>query len=246
MSRTVSRRIAASVAAVAVVAGGVVVGAGVASADPAAPAVFAAAGGTVPVPGTSYPKSASDSSDNIKFTREVVGDGTVAPGGNVTYRTTFSVTSILDRFLQTVVDVPPGPEFTYVAGSAKVNGNGVDTATDAPTGAVTMSSGGWRLSKNTGDTVTFEVTYKAPSNLTVGNVYDSGIKFKPTTWNTVQDFSRAGAWVKARAQNPVEAGTGSLEGIGVGGQVFGSLTDPQGSMTNVIGGILGNVLGNMS
>jgi hypothetical protein len=30
------------------------------------------------------------------------------------------------------------------------------------------------------------------------------------------------------------------------GQVFGSLTDPQGSMSNVIGGILGNVIGTMS
>ncbi len=33
---------------------------------------------------------------------------------------------------------------------------------------------------------------------------------------------------------------------GIGGQVFGSLTDPQGSISNVVGGILGNVLGNMS
>ncbi|RDI30313.1 hypothetical protein DEU38_106121, partial [Rhodococcus sp. AG1013] len=50
----------------------------------------------------------------------------------------------------------------------------------------------------------------------------------------------------------VEAGSGSLEDLGFGsvntgsGQVFGSITDPQGSITNVVGGILGNVLGNLS
>src|SRR3546814_6748083 len=56
-----------------------------------------------------------------------------------------------------------------------------------------------------------------------------------------------GVCVTIRQPNPVEAGAGSLEDMGFGslnsgsGQVFGSLTDPQGSMTNVISGVLGNV-----
>ncbi|CAM2923965.1 DUF11 domain-containing protein [Prescottella defluvii] len=257
MSRTFTRRIAASVAAAAVVAGGIGLGAGTASAAGTGSLGSLGSGsadtapvssGVVPQPGVDYPKSATDSSDNVQFTRQVVGDGTVAPDGLVTYRTTFSVTNGLDRFLQTVVDIPAGPEFTYVAGSAKVNGKGVDTTTDAPTGAVTMSSGGWRLSKNTGDTVTFEVTYKAPSNLTVGNVYNSGINFKPTTWQNMQKFPEVGAWVKARASNAGEAVTGSLDssGFGSSGPVAGGssgsaiINDPAGFIADIISNVFQN------
>lgn len=248
MSRTLSRRIAASVAAAAVVAGGTAFGAGVASADPGAPVVFAATGGTVPVPGQSYPKAATDSSENIRFTREVVGDGTVAPGGTVTYRTTFSVTSVVDRFLNKVVDLPPGPEFTYVAGSARAGGKTVDTAVDATTGGVTMTNFGWRLSKNTGDTVVFEVTYKAPDDLTIGNVYNSGIIFHPTTWATDQNFPNVGAWVKARGANPGEAVSGSLDGAGFGssGPIAngssgsGIVNDPAGFIADIISNVLKN------
>ncbi|WP_430331005.1 hypothetical protein [Rhodococcus sp. ACT016] len=250
MSRPVSRRIAASIAAAAVVVGGVGLGAGTAIAAPGSigSAGAAATTGTTPQQGTEYPKSATVSSDNIQFTREVVGDGTVAPGQNVTYRTTFSVTNGLDRFLAKFVDVPPGADFTYVAGSAKAHGKSVDVAVDAPTGTVTMTSAGWRLSKNTGDTVVFEVTYKAPSNLTIGNVYNSGVVFKPTTWLTDQNFPNVGAWVKARGSNAGEAVTGSLDasGFGSSGPIFSGsagsaiINDPSSFIGDIISRVLSN------
>jgi len=251
MSRTLSRRIAASVAAAAVVAGGIGLGAGTALAAPGSSGSStgaAATTGTTPQPGKEYPKSATASSDNIQFTREVVGDGTVAAGQNVTYRTTFSVTNGLDRFLGKFVDVPPSADFTYVAGSAKAQGKAVEAVQDAPTGAVTMTSAGWRLSKNTGDTVVFEVTYKAPSNLTVGNVYNSGVVFRPTTWLSDQNFPNVGAWVKARGANAGEAVTGSLDASGFGSSgpiASGSagsviMNDPASFIGDIISRVLSN------
>ena len=116
--------------------------------------------------------------------------------------------------------------------------------------SVVAKGGGWTTAG--GGVIALETTYKVPDNAVVGTQLDSGagtnIVLAAGDWN----INPMGVCVTIRQPNPVEAGAGSLEDMGFGslnsgsGQVFGSLTDPQGSMTNVISGVLGNVLGNMS
>ncbi len=116
--------------------------------------------------------------------------------------------------------------------------------------SVIAKGGGWTTAG--GGIIALETTYRVPDNAVVGTQLDSGagtnIVLAGGNWN----INPMGVCVTIRQPNPVEAGAGSLEDMGFGslnsgsGQVFGSLTDPQGSMTNVISGVLGNVLGNMS
>ncbi|MCA1004806.1 hypothetical protein LCL87_03690 [Rhodococcus hoagii] len=232
MSRTVSRRIAASVAAAAVVAGGTVfgvgAGAGVASAAECGTKATKVQYGSANIVG-------------IRLTKEVVGSASVAPGGTVTYKTTVSSAKGVPPLLRAMADYFPAG---FTLQSATVNGNATTPAVDTNTGAASVySGGGWLI--NGGNTATYVTTYKVPDNVAVGTVIDSGASMTPDMWGE-QKWNPIGVCVKVRDKNAVEAGTGSLEGMGVDGQVFGSLTDPQGSMSNVIGGILGNVLGNMS
>ncbi|ORL40440.1 hypothetical protein A6F59_15405, partial [Prescottella equi] len=178
---------------------------------------------------------------------EIVGDGTAAPGHTVTYLTKVSgsgalVGEIRDfhpagfELVKARVNVKwviGGQQWEDVTGTAVVGNNSVKA-----TGA------GWTTAG--GGVVALETTYKIPDNAVVGSKLDSGagtnILLAGGDWN----INPMGVCVTVRQPNPVEAGSGSLEDLGIGGQVFGSLTDPQGSISNVVGGILGNVLGNMS
>lgn len=106
--------------------------------------------------------------------------------------------------------------------------------------AVIAKGGGWTTAG--GGVIALETTYKVPDNATVGSKLDSGagtnIVLAAGDWN----INPMGVCVTVRPPNPVEAGSGSLEDLGFGsvntgsGQVFGSVTDPQGSITNVVGG----------
>lgn len=185
--------------------------------------------------------------------KEVVGDGTVAPGQTVTYLTKVSGSGAL---VNQIRDFHPagfqlvkarlnvkwllgGQSWEDVTGTAVVGDN-----------SVVAKGTGWTTAG--GGVIALETTYKVPDDATVGSQLDSGagtnIVLAAGDWN----INPMGVCVTIRQPNPVEAGAGSLEDMGFGsvntgsGQVFGSLTDPQGSMTNVIGGILGNVIGDMS
>jgi len=185
--------------------------------------------------------------------KEVVGDGKVAPGQTVTYLTKVSGSGAL---VNQIRDFHPAG-FQLVKARLNVKWLIGDQKWDDVTKTVVVGNnsvvakgGGWTTAG--GGIIALETTYKVPDNAVVGTQLDSGagtnIVLAAGDWN----INPMGVCVTIRQPNPVEAGAGSLEDMGFGslnsgsGQVFGSLTDPQGSMTNVISGVLGNVLGNMS
>ncbi|MGF7122200.1 hypothetical protein [Rhodococcus sp. BE178] len=244
MSRPSLRRLAAATAAATLVATGVTVGLG-ASVAQAAPAC-------------ALNQSVTDSWAGSLWTpytvsKEVVGDGTVAPGHTVTYLTKVSGSGAL---VNQIRDFHPAG-FQLVKARLNVKWLVGDQQWEDVTGtavvgnnAVIAKGGGWTTAG--GGVIALETTYKVPDNATVGSKLDSGagtnIVLAAGDWN----INPMGVCVTVRPPNPVEAGSGSLEDLGFGsvntgsGQVFGSITDPQGSITNVVGGILGNVLGNLS
>jgi flavin-binding protein dodecin len=230
MSRPMMRRIASVVAATALIAGGLAVGAGTAAAAQA-------------------PYSATKTTSNIKVTKSVVGDGTVAPGQKVTYRTTIATTAHPDRFISRVTDFHPAG-FKYVNGSAKLTAwhlvGGVKTENVTPevdvnNNTVSVPSAGMAISQTDSKTVTFEVTGTAP---------DSGVSFDVSGFATTQTFNPMGVSATIRALNPGEAAaTGSSE-LGLGssdgeGGTTGSagsaiVENPTGFVVDVLRGVIGS------
>ncbi|MDH6676614.1 hypothetical protein M2284_000802 [Rhodococcus sp. LBL1] len=244
MSRRSLRHAVATTASLALLAAGITVGLGTSVAQ-AAPACGLSQSVTDSWPGSfGTPYTVS---------KEVVGDGTVAPGHTVTYLTKVSGSGAL---VNEIRDFHPAG-FQLV--KARLNVKWVigdqqwqDVTKTAVVGnnSVIAKGSGWTTAG--GGVIALETTYKVPDNVAVGTKFDSGagtnIVLAAGDWN----INPMGVCVTVRPPNPVEAGSGSLEDMGFGsvntgsGQVFGSLTDPQGSITNVVGGILGNVLRNMS
>ncbi|QCQ89812.1 hypothetical protein [Rhodococcus sp. SGAir0479] len=233
MSRAVSRRLAASVAAAAVVAGGTVfgvgAGAGVASAAECGTSATKVQYGDAQIVG-------------IQLTKVVVGDGTVAPGGTVTYKTTVSRAKGVPPLLRSVADFYPAG-FTLV--SAKLNGKPVTASVDTNVGKASYQGGGWLI--NAGNTVTYETTYTVPEDAQVGAVLDSGASMTPDLWGE-QKWNPIGVCVTVRGKNAGETVSGSLDGAGLGssGPIAGGsagsaiLNDPAGFIADIIGNVLSN------
>jgi len=266
MSRPLSRRVAASVAAAAVIAGGVGLGAGTAVAAPATGSLGSlgslgsgssaapVSDGVVPQPGKSYPQEGTGDTSNIRVTKRVVGDGTVAPGQVVTYRTTISTTGHPERYINKITDYHPAG-FTYVQGSAKVTawhaigGQKTEKVTpqvNANTNSVTVSDAGWLISPTGSKTLTYEVSYLVPRNLTVGNVHNSGVAFDVSLFGSSQNFNPINAWVKIRSQNPGEAAaTGSADlGFGSSNPEGGTTGSAGSAIINDPAGFIGDIIGN--
>ncbi|GAB2664852.1 hypothetical protein ABI214_09410 [Prescottella soli] len=257
MSRPLSRRVAASVAAAAVLAGGIGLGAGTAFAAPATGSLGSlGSSGSAGENAGEYPSSATKTTDNIKVTKEVVG-GSVAPGQKVTYRTTFSLTGHPDRYLAKVIDHHPAG-FTYVQGSAKVNAwhliggqktEPVSAVVDAANGTVSVENGaGWALSTTGSKTVTVELQYLVPQDAKVGAHLDSGVSFNVNLFGSTQKFNPIGAYTTIRPQNPGETVTTGSANLGFGSSDgAGGTTGSAGSAiienpAGFIGDIISNVL----
>ncbi|MFD4264411.1 Ig-like domain-containing protein, partial [Rhodococcus sp. NPDC058523] len=187
MSHAVMRRAVAAVSVAAVGVLGLGVGGGVANAAQL---------------------SATVTATNIVATKTLLGDGSVLPGEVVTYRTQFSVNTIIDRYLNKITDVHPAG-FQYVPGSAKVTA----ASTSSPTPSVDVannrvsvsnSASAWYLSKSVNRTVSYEVSYKVPDNAPAGT-FNSGLTFDVNTFGSTQAFNPIGVTIDVQA--PPDAAT---------------------------------------
>lgn len=245
MSRSSMRRLAAATASAALIVTGLTVGVGAGTAAADTPACALTQSVTSKWAGSFWTP--------YTVSKEVVGDGTVAPGHTVTYITKVSGSGALVNEIRDFH--PAGFQLVKARVNVKwvIGGQKWDDVTKTATvtnNSVVVGSAGWTTAG--GGVIALETTYKVPDNVAVGTKLDSGagtnIVLAAGDWN----INPMGVCVTIRQPNPVEAGSGSLENAGFGsvnsgsGQVFGSVTDPQGSISNVIGGVLGNVLGKMS
>lgn len=181
---------------------------------------------------------------------EVRGDGTAAPGGELTYRVTVTGAGALINQISHYHDPALTPVSARVSSWKLIGGS--PTWTDATAnmvkdaGVVRVNSAGWTTAG--GQAAVLEVTYKVPDDAEVGTAYDSGAGYNPVL-ATDADYESMGVCGTVRAPNPVESVQGSLEGLGAGALVEGSVSssnissDPSGFVGEAIGGILGNVIG---
>lgn len=245
MSRRSLRHAVATAASLAMLATGVTVGLG-ASVAQAAPACQTSQSITS--------NWAGSFGTNYTLSKEIVGDGTVAPGQTVTYSTKVTgsgatVSGIWDYHPAGFVLEKARLNVKFVMGGQTWSDVTGTVTQDASDNSVSAYGGGWTTA---GGVIVLETTYRVPSNAAVGAKIDSGAGTRIDLISGYWDVNPMGVCVTVRQPNPVEAGSGSLDNAGLGsvntgsGQVFGSITDPQGSMTNVIGGIISNVIGGMS
>ncbi len=109
------------------------------------------------------------------------------------------------------------------------------------------TNNGWAMAG--GKYAALEMTYTVSEDAKPGTQLVSGVQAKPGDWNS-QEWPTEGACVTVRDKNPVETVTGSLDSSGLGSMntastsMFGSLTNPTGSITDVINGIdFGKIIG---
>lgn len=240
MSRKAWKSSVAGVAVGALAFTGVLFGAATATADAA------------------HPSSNSVQGANVKITKEVVGDGTVAAGGKVTLRTKISTDGHPERYVNKITDrVPAG--FKYVQGSARVNvykfliGQDWDYITpsvDVNANTVTVPSTGWLISPTESKTVTFEATYLVPDNAPKGAFLETPVDVDVSGFGSTQKLT--GVFVEIRDQNPGEAitsgsadlGFGSSDGEGGSGSSgLDILENPSKFIGDVISRILQNGTG---
>ncbi|WP_137723318.1 hypothetical protein [Prescottella subtropica] len=228
MTRPLTRRIAASAAAAAIVAGGITVGTGVASAAPTecgtqASQVFAGPAGLV----------------KIKLTKQVIGDGTVAPGGTVSYKITVGKESGTATLLRSMTDYFPAG---FTLQSATVDGKTVKTNNDYTANTVSTTSGwGWTID---GSPAEFVTTYKVPADAKIGSVLDSGASATPDAWGE-KKANPMGVCVTVRAANPGEIVTGSLDSSGFGSSGPVASGSAASSIINNPAGFIGDIIANV-
>ncbi len=237
MSRKAWKSSVAGVAVGALAFTGVLFGAGAAAADAA------------------HPSSNSVQGGNVKISKEVVGDGTVAPGGKVTLRTTISTAGHPERYINRITDRAPAG-FKYVQDSARVNAwhliggqkwDRVSPSVDVNANTVSVPDAGWLISPTGSKTVTFEATYLAPNDALKGAFLETTVDVDVSTFASTQKLT--GVFVEIRGQNPGEVitsgsadlGFGSSDGEGGSGS---SGLDILENPSNFIGDVISRILEN--
>lgn len=193
-------------------------------------------------------------------THSVVGDGTVAPGGTVTLRTKVSSDSSVGVLVDEIRQHHPAG---FVPVSARVESHKAifparhtwvdeNVVADASNNISMVQSNGW--STGLGQRyVTAEITYKAPEDVSPGEKFATGAGFDMIAAEN-RTYNPMDVCVTVREKNPVESVQGSLEGIGAGSLVEGSVSssdvasDPAGSVADIIndldfGQLIGGAIG---
>ncbi|MEV0945551.1 hypothetical protein [Rhodococcus sp. NPDC049939] len=193
-----------------------------------------------------HPTANTITSGDFKITKRVVGDGTVVPGGEVTFRTQVTTTGEPGSVLWIADRYPEG--FEYVDGSARVNASSilgqkwddVEPVVDAVENTVTVSDERWEISSE-GNAVTFEVTYRAPEDAQPGEVFETGAEVKVLL---PEEADISGTWVEVREENAGEAIRSGSSDLGFDGDSGSSVLDNPGEfvgnviLTVITGGVL--------
>lgn len=175
--------------------------------------------------------------------------GLVAPGQEITMTTTVKGSYHLVNQMRQYYPQGFRPVKARVSSYKALNGaptwSDHSAGLSGSNGTVSIDSLGW--STALGDVV-LEVTYKAPANAVPGTKFSSGAG-ADLTLASGADHRDMNACVTIREPNAVESVQGSLQGIGAGSLVEGSVSssnissDPSGFVGEAIGGILGNAVG---
>ncbi len=180
------------------------------------------------------------------LTKEVVGNGTAAPGGTVTFRTTVSgagalVNRIDDFHPEGFVLVSARQSTWKVLGGQSWTTVTDDVRTDAASNSVYREGSGWTTAG--GAYSTLETTYRVPDDATPGDVLNTGAATTLALINGRLVANPINTCVTIREKNAAEQVTGSLDGLGLGSLTAGSTTaggissDPASFSSELINGL---------
>lgn len=190
---------------------------------------------------------------NYYLNKEVVGDGTAAPGGTVTFRTTVSgagalVTAIQDFHPAGFELVQARSSVWYLLGGQTWTTVTNDVTRDSATNSVRYSGAGWTTAGNA--RATLETTYRVPADATPGDVLNTGAATNLVLASGYRVANPINTCVTIREPNPTEVVTGSLDGLGLGSVTSGSTAlgdigaDPATFSADLINGLdLGQLIG---
>lgn len=184
--------------------------------------------------------------------KKVLGDGTVAPGGEVTFRTTVRGSGgLVDR----IEDFhPEGFQLVSARESVwKLLGGQQwadvtdDVQSDTTNDSVYKTSAGWTTAGET--RVTLETTYEVPADAEPGKVLNTGAAFSVVGAGD-RSANPIDTCVTIREPNAAEQVTGSLDDAGFGSATSGSISsseissEPSGFISDIINGVdLSQLLG---
>lgn len=178
-------------------------------------------------------------------------DARVPANGTVTYQTTISTAEGLP-LIYSVVDHPPEgytPVNAWVTAKHAIGEPRNKVQFSKQDGGYKVANGaGWMLTA--GEPLIVEMEYRVPADAVPGKqVHSRGTDVSGTLKIGAQ-LPGLTSCVTVREKNAVEAGTGSLDDLGLGSVntastgAFGSLTDPTGSISDVINGLdFGKLIG---
>lgn len=187
------------------------------------------------------------------LTKEVVGNGTAAPGGEVTFRTTVrgagALVSRLDDFHPEGFELVRARESVWkLFGGQSWSTVTDDVTRDSATNSVYKTGAGWTTAG--GARVTLETTYRVPADAKPGDVFNTGAATTMTLSGGRWVVNPINTCVTVRDSNAAEAVSGSLDGLGLGSVTDGSTaagdisSDPSGFIADIINGInIGELIG---
>lgn len=193
---------------------------------------------------------------NYHLNKEVVGDGTAAPGGTVTFRTTVSgagaLVSRIDDFHPAGFElVQARSSVWYLLGGQTWTTVTDDVSRDSASNSVYYSGAGWTTAGNA--KATLETTYRVPADATPGEVLNTGAATNLVLASGRRVANPINTCVTIREPNPTEVVTGSLDGLGLGSVTSGSTAlgdigaDPATFSADLINGLdLGQLIGGMA
>lgn len=179
------------------------------------------------------------------------GDARVPAGGTVTYQTTVNSKEGLP-LVYSVIDYPPAgftPVKAWVTAPRASGTKRTEVEFASQDAGYRVANGsGWMLTS--GKPLIVEMQYRVPDDVTPGQEITSGGTTVSGTLKIGAQLADLDACVTVRPKNPVESTAGSLDGAGLGSVntastgAFGSLTDPAGSISDIINGVeLSKLLG---
>lgn len=187
------------------------------------------------------------------LTKEVVGNGTAAPGGEVTFRTTIrgagALVTRLDDFHPEGFELVRARESVWkVLGGQSWTTVTDDVTRDSSNNSVYKTGAGWTTAG--GSRATLETTYRVPSDAKPGDVFNTGAGVDISLASGRWVVNPINTCVTIREPNAAEAVTGSLDGLGLGSVTSGSTaaggisSDPAAFSSDIINGLdLGKIIG---
>ncbi|GAB2445307.1 hypothetical protein [Nocardia tengchongensis] len=167
-----------------------------------------------------------------------------APGTLVTYKLVVGTTSIGNPYVNRITDfAPPGfgkPVKTVVTAYHAAQGEQAAEVTPEPdAGGWMVTSTGWFV--NSGYPVTAEFTYKVPNSVSDGQTVLSGGMSVGGTVGSGSDQPNMGVCFTGRGANPGEALLGSLDQGGLGSSQ--NQLSSTGSVTDTIANVIKRLMG---